>query len=180
MPTFTYKALDAKGNEQSGTIEAANSLEAISLLRNQNLFPTKVRRIAGKEVNKPDTLVTHTNEKPPGFTHPSESISVSDKDFMFPDSPKCKLKQGMETISGYLNILGKQGKTWLVFESRENTYGQPEQTTIDFDAIRNVRRSGFFRKSLIVIGYDNQQWKFVGNVGKIGAILEFDFTNREK
>lgn len=43
MPVFQYSALDAKGNESKGQIEALSSKEAISKIRNKGLFPTKVR-----------------------------------------------------------------------------------------------------------------------------------------
>ncbi|MCI0499555.1 MAG: type II secretion system F family protein [Planctomycetales bacterium] len=43
MPVFQYQALDAKGNESKGEIEALSSKEAISKIRNKGLFPTKVR-----------------------------------------------------------------------------------------------------------------------------------------
>ncbi len=43
MPVFQYSALDAKGNEATGQIEALSSKEAISKIRNKGLFPTKVR-----------------------------------------------------------------------------------------------------------------------------------------
>lgn len=43
MPTFQYQALDAKGNESTGQIEALSNKEAISKIRNKGLFPTKVR-----------------------------------------------------------------------------------------------------------------------------------------
>ena len=43
MPVFQYQALDAKGNESKGQIEALSNKEAISKIRNKGLFPTKVR-----------------------------------------------------------------------------------------------------------------------------------------
>lgn len=43
MPVFQYSALDAKGNESKGQIEALSSKEAISKIRNKGLFPTQVR-----------------------------------------------------------------------------------------------------------------------------------------
>ncbi len=50
MPVFQYSALDAKGNESKGQIEALSSKEAISKIRNKGLFPTKVRaQNAGKK-----------------------------------------------------------------------------------------------------------------------------------
>ncbi|MHC5082503.1 MAG: type II secretion system F family protein [Planctomycetota bacterium] len=51
MPVFQYSALDSKGNESKGQIEALSSKEAISKIRNKGLFPTKVRaQNAGKKV----------------------------------------------------------------------------------------------------------------------------------
>ncbi|MHC4771804.1 MAG: type II secretion system F family protein, partial [Planctomycetota bacterium] len=50
MPVFQYQALDAKGNETKGQIEALSSKEAISKIRNKGMFPTKVRaQNAGKK-----------------------------------------------------------------------------------------------------------------------------------
>ncbi len=42
MPSFAYTALDARGQENQGTLEAANQQEAVSLLRQQGYYPTSV------------------------------------------------------------------------------------------------------------------------------------------
>lgn len=42
MPNFNYVALDARGQESSGVIEAANQNEAVTLLRQAGYFPTSV------------------------------------------------------------------------------------------------------------------------------------------
>ncbi|MFT3991442.1 MAG: type II secretion system F family protein [Luteolibacter sp.] len=42
MANFQYSALDAKGEETSGVISAANEAEVIQKLRSQGLYPTKV------------------------------------------------------------------------------------------------------------------------------------------
>ncbi|BCU75718.1 type II secretion system F family protein [Luteolibacter sp. LG18] len=42
MANFQYKALDAKGEETIGVIQASNDAEAISILRGQGLYPTQV------------------------------------------------------------------------------------------------------------------------------------------
>lgn len=42
MPDFDYIALNAQGQETAGSITATNEGEASSLLRGQNLFPTKL------------------------------------------------------------------------------------------------------------------------------------------
>ena len=58
MGKYKYKALDAQGKEVEGTIEEANSnKEAIDLVRNMGLFPTKVYQI-GKH---PSTITIKHN-----------------------------------------------------------------------------------------------------------------------
>ncbi|HEY1174024.1 MAG TPA: type II secretion system F family protein [Verrucomicrobiae bacterium] len=42
MSRFAYVALDAKGRENKGQLDAANSLEAVSRLKEMGWFPTKV------------------------------------------------------------------------------------------------------------------------------------------
>jgi type IV pilus assembly protein PilC len=43
MPTFQFEALNQTGQQQKGTIEAANSEDAISRIKSQGFFPTSVR-----------------------------------------------------------------------------------------------------------------------------------------
>jgi type IV pilus assembly protein PilC len=42
MPTYLYDALDSKGSEETGRVEALCEREAISKIRNKGLFPTNV------------------------------------------------------------------------------------------------------------------------------------------
>ena len=42
MANFQYTALDAKGEQTSGTLQAATDAEAIQMLRSQGLYPTQV------------------------------------------------------------------------------------------------------------------------------------------
>ena len=61
MPTFNYVALDAKGEEQMGALDAGNEAEAIGQLRRTGLYPTQVvekgkgalKAAGGKKVKKP-------------------------------------------------------------------------------------------------------------------------------
>ncbi len=55
MPVFHYEALDANGKEVKNNIEALSSKEAISKIRNQGLFPTKVRAKGGARKVKAST-----------------------------------------------------------------------------------------------------------------------------
>jgi type IV pilus assembly protein PilC len=42
MPKFNYVAMDARGNETKGTLEAAKQEEAVGRIRDMGFFPTKV------------------------------------------------------------------------------------------------------------------------------------------
>jgi type IV pilus assembly protein PilC len=60
MPVFQYEALDSKGQEVKGQIEALSGEEALSKIRNMGYFPTKSPKPKGgtrekKEVAKPKT-----------------------------------------------------------------------------------------------------------------------------
>ena len=49
MPEYKYNALTAKGEEVKGMVEAADKMAAIHAIREQGLFPTKVRNMNGQE-----------------------------------------------------------------------------------------------------------------------------------
>lgn len=42
MLNFQYTAIDKQGQQTTGTVQAGSEAEATSLLRSQNLFPTKI------------------------------------------------------------------------------------------------------------------------------------------
>jgi len=48
MPTFTYEAMNSVGQPVKGTVDAANSDEAIAKVRAQGNFPTKIKERAAK------------------------------------------------------------------------------------------------------------------------------------
>ncbi len=51
MPTFQYQAMDAKGEQTSGTIDASNESDALAKLRTNGLYPTQIIE-AGKTAKK--------------------------------------------------------------------------------------------------------------------------------
>lgn len=51
MPNFQYLAMDAKGEQTSGTIDASNESDALAKLRAKGLYPTQIAE-AGKDVKK--------------------------------------------------------------------------------------------------------------------------------
>lgn len=65
MATFQYEAMDAAGRENKGEIEAVSAEEAISKIREQGYFPTKVKEKAGKK-KVAGEVTTRAGKKPAG------------------------------------------------------------------------------------------------------------------
>src|SRR5580765_8256179 len=63
MPKFTYVAMDAKGKEQKGSIEAGSQNEAIGRVKEMQLFPTKIVEV---EKEKPGKKAAKTAAAPTG------------------------------------------------------------------------------------------------------------------
>ncbi len=57
MATFTYKAMDKRGKEVKGTIEAEHTAQAINILRDKGFFPTNVVEHKGKKTKVPGAVV---------------------------------------------------------------------------------------------------------------------------
>lgn len=49
MPRFKYIAMDGKGVERDGVLDAQNQAQAVAAIRSSGLFPTKVTEIGGKK-----------------------------------------------------------------------------------------------------------------------------------
>jgi hypothetical protein len=49
MPEYKYRALNASGEEVTGTLDAVDKKSAISDLRSRGLFPTRVQSLSGDE-----------------------------------------------------------------------------------------------------------------------------------
>lgn len=56
MPTFQYEAMDAQGKEVKDQVEAPNTEEAISKIRAQGYFPTKVKQKGGQKKSTGGTM----------------------------------------------------------------------------------------------------------------------------
>src|SRR5712671_4733523 len=64
MPKFTYVAMDAKGKEQKGTIEAGSQNEAIGRVKDMSLYPTKIVEV---DKEKPEKKAAKTSGAPAGM-----------------------------------------------------------------------------------------------------------------
>lgn len=52
MPRFRYVAMDAKGTETEGVLDAENQSQAISMIRSRGFFPTRVTDLSGGSGSK--------------------------------------------------------------------------------------------------------------------------------
>jgi len=73
MPRYTYVALDARGQESTGLVEARSSNEAIGQLRQAGYFPTSVYE-EGK--GGPDSKVSRAGAKAARVARPRTKISI--------------------------------------------------------------------------------------------------------
>ena len=73
MPRYTYVALDARGQESTGLVEARSSNEAIGQLRQAGYFPTSVYE-EGK--GGPDKKVSRAGAKAARVARPRTKISI--------------------------------------------------------------------------------------------------------
>ncbi|MDD4870363.1 MAG: type II secretion system F family protein [Kiritimatiellae bacterium] len=58
MPKFKYIAMDAKGKETEGVLDAENQSQAVSLIRSKGFFPTRVLDVSGGGSDKKKGVVT--------------------------------------------------------------------------------------------------------------------------
>jgi len=73
MPRYNYVALDARGQEASGLVEAASSNEAIGQLRQAGYFPTSVNEEAK---SGPNGKVSRRAAKMVQTTRPRAKVNI--------------------------------------------------------------------------------------------------------
>ena len=164
MPTYRYNALDSKGNENHGTLEAASSKEAISLIRRQGLFPTKVRLASGSE--------SQNRDKPTVSVSSNENQAAS---YMPIGMQKCKYNN----IIGQLRFL----EASLVFDAipdKPDDLQSQTNLSIRIEDITDVKRKGLLRRSLLIKTQSGQEYLFTGNIGTIANILDFELAQRNR
>ncbi len=109
MPKFSYVALDAKGEEQQGTIDAASNDEAVSQLRQAGLFPTNVVE-GGKTAAATAQRSPAAKRSKKGSITLFQKQTISSKTLMiFTRQLATLIDAGLPLLRG-LNVLGKQEK----------------------------------------------------------------------
>ena len=68
MPQFNYVAMDAKGKEQKGRIQAANEEAVMAALRAKGMFPTSIKLEVGKDAAKKMSSKGGAKSKGGGFS----------------------------------------------------------------------------------------------------------------
>lgn len=109
MPKFSYVALDAKGEEQQGTLEAASNNDAVAQLRQAGLFPTSV--VEGSKLPKTKSSSGAKTAKPASKAAGGglfKKQTIKGKTLMiFTRQLATLIDAGLPLLRG-LNVLGKQ------------------------------------------------------------------------
>ena len=102
MPNFQYLAMDAKGEQTSGTIDASNESDALAKLRQKGLYPTQIAEAGkgAKKTAKKTTAKSGAKAKTGGRIKPKVLM-------IFTRQLATLIDSGLPLLRG-LNVLGKQ------------------------------------------------------------------------
>ena len=67
MPTFQYEAMTSEGEVVKDKVRARNTDEAVTMLRDRNLFPTKVKEISERKAKAQGRAGSRAGKKPLSF-----------------------------------------------------------------------------------------------------------------
>ena len=77
MPTFKYTAMDAKGGEKTGTLDADNQTAAIGSLREKGFFPTSVSEVGAKKKEKESKGGSSSISKKPAASKGGGGVNIN-------------------------------------------------------------------------------------------------------
>ncbi len=104
MPSFVYNAKDAAGKNTSGVVEARSEKDAAVLLRQRNLFPTKISRTESKSLLSLPKLFNHVSfNEIVTFTQQLSSMFIAG--LQLPDA--LQILQAQTTNPMFLSVLQK-------------------------------------------------------------------------
>jgi len=172
MPKFNYVALDARGQESTGVLEAASSNEAISQLRQSGYFPTSVTE-EGKGGGAPAPSAKAKKAEKALKTARAEAASGGKKQFTFFAKKGIKSKTlmiytrqlatlidaGLPLLRG-LTVLAKQEKD-LVLQRTINTLADSVQGGSTFSEALQQHPKIF-----------NKLYVSMVKAGELGGVLE--------
>src|SRR3982751_6427055 len=171
MPRFTYVALDSRGQESTGLVEAASTNEAIGQLRPAGFFPTSASEEgkgggrdgkAAKRATKA-TRVTQPREKRKGIVL-FQRKKVKPKILMiFTRQLATLIDSGLPLLRG-LNVLAKQERDAVL----KNTINKLAES---------VQGGSTFSESLAQYPYIfNDLYVNMVKAGEVGGVLELVLT----
>jgi len=157
MTTYYYEGMDNSGNDVRGFLDAESEREAQANVREQGLFVTKIAAF-DPEVTPEWSAIS--------LSSPSSIPSGR----LLAQGLPCKHEQRGMSFEGSLNLLGTNGELHLVFD-RSDVGG----TTLDLpvQTIKEVKRRGLFRKSLVVTTNTLEEHVFRGSVNEIQLLCEW-------
>jgi len=160
MPNFEYIALDAKGQETTGTIAAANESDAAQQLRRNGLYPTKVG-VQGKGTVAPTAKKKAAKaQKKRAASSKKVSGKVKAKTLMlFTRQLATLVDAGLPLLKG-LTVLGNQEKN-KVMRSTINTLADSVQTGSTFSESLGQHPKIF-----------NKLYVNMVKAGELGGVLE--------
>ncbi len=160
MPNFEYIALDAKGQETTGTISAANEADAYTQLRRNGLYPTKVGEQGKGGVGSQAKRKAKSAQKKRAAGRKRVTGSVSQKTLMlFTRQLATLVDAGLPLLKG-LTVLGDQEKNPKM-RSAVNTLADSVQTGSTFSESLGQHPKIF-----------NKLYVNMVKAGELGGVLE--------
>tara|TARA_R110002096_G_scaffold215310_8_gene403089 strand:+ start:18484 stop:19758 length:1275 start_codon:yes stop_codon:yes gene_type:complete len=160
MPNFEYIALDAKGQETTGTISAANEADAYTQLRRNGLYPTKVGEQSKGGVGGQAKRKAKSAQKKRAAGRKKSSGSVTQKTLMlFTRQLATLVDAGLPLLKG-LTVLGDQEKNPNM-RSAINTLADSVQTGSTFSESLGQHPKIF-----------NKLYVNMVKAGELGGVLE--------
>ena len=170
MPKFEYIALDARGTESHGTLDAASQNDVVSHLRQQGFFPTSVvPEGQGKKVAKTGKKVTKTSAAAPaagqkkGITLFQRKTVPTKVLMIFTRQLATLIDAGLPLLKG-LSVLAKQEKN-LVLRNSINAMADSVQGGSTFSESMGQHPRIFQRLYVSMV-----------KAGEIGGVLELVLT----
>src|SRR5882724_3924537 len=171
MPRFTYVALDLRGQESTGLVEAASTNEAIGQLRQAGFFPTSVYEEgkgggrdgkAAKRAAKA-TRVTQPREKRKGIVLFQRKTVKAKVMMIFTRQLATLIDSGLPLLRG-LNVLAKQERDTVL----KNTINKLAES---------VQGGSTFSESLAQFPFIfNDLYVNMVKAGEVGGVLELVLT----
>jgi hypothetical protein len=156
--------MDNSGQEVRGFMDAGSAEEAQARLREQGIFVTNLSAFA-PEVTPEWSAVS--------LTSPS---NIPSGRLLAQGFPCAHERRGMKS-EGSLNLLGVGGELHLILD---RPGGGGPALELPIRTIKEIKRRGLFRKSLLVTTDTFEEHVFRGSVGKIQSLYEWALFAIEK